>query len=452
MDDQDRASEAPDQPRGRRNERDIATIVELTQPSPGSQETDGPAPDTSEAMSRVEAVIGEHFPEVLGPVKAALAVAAVGCFSDNEQPTTLVLLAPASAGKSMGLNFMTPTGTDDPLSEFFYRSDKFTPASFVTHRADLDEEGLAKIDLLPRLKDRTLISRELAPLFTGKRDELMSTFAILTAVLDGKGYMSDSGAHGQRGYSEPINFQWLGATTPLSPEVLSVMATLGPRIVFYDADRPRQSTQALVAFAQRPSQDKAKEACQEAVRDFLFKLYAQHPPRSLDSQQLRIDARSIRQVVLWAQVLVALRASMSGDSNTDRFETTAVEHPERVLGILKNFALGSALAHGRTEVNEYDLGQVAHIALSSGVAGRQRIFRTLLKLGGSATTPEIQLASRLTAPSVRRYMGELEAVGLGKLAKAEPPRADRVTVAGDFAELAAPAALKAKAGEGEDQC
>lgn len=412
----------------------------------------GNQPAVAEKMEHVEKVVGVHFPDVLGPVKAALAVAAVGCFSDNEQPTTLVLIAPASAGKSMGLNFMTPIDASDPLAEFFYRSDKFTPASFVSHRADRDEKDLRDIDLLPRLKDRTLISRELAPMFSGKRDVLMSNFAILTAVLDGKGYLSDSGAHGQRGYSEPINFQWLGATTPLSPEVLGVMATLGPRIVFYDADRPKQSTDALVQYAQGTGQDKAKAECQAAVRDFLFTLYKQHPRRSLESSHLTIDTSLIREVVLWAQVLIQLRAAVGHEGFGDEACTTvAVEHPERVLGILKNIALGSALAHGRTEVNDYDVGQVAHIAMSSGVPTRQKVFRALLGLGGTATTPEIQEATHLSAPPIRRHARELQAVGLVNVTENVLPKPWRVTIADDFAELVSSPALKAKWSEGEVQ-
>src|SRR5262249_28943290 len=158
-----------------------------------------------------------------GPVKAALAVVAVGCLKDNTQPTTLVFVAPASAGKSLALTFLMPTGEKDDFgNRYFYRSDKFTAASFVSHRADASKKQLSSIDLLPRLKRKTLLTKELAPVFNGKREELMDRFATLTAILDGQGYVSDSGAHGRRGYEQAINFQWLGATTPPTPELLAI--------------------------------------------------------------------------------------------------------------------------------------------------------------------------------------------------------------------------------------
>ena len=119
----------------------------------------------------------------------------------------------------------------DPLHALVYRSDDFTPAAFVSNRVDLSAAQLARVDLLPKLKNRTLVTKELAPLVAGKQEDLKKTFATLTAVLDGKGYLRDSGAHGQRGYAEEINFSWVGCTPPLSSDVLAVMAQLGPRIL-----------------------------------------------------------------------------------------------------------------------------------------------------------------------------------------------------------------------------
>src|SRR4029450_6378610 len=105
----------------------------------------------------------------------------------------------------------------------------------------------------------------LPPCLPGKRADLIPRFAILTAVLDGGGYVSDSGAHGRRGYPDPINFQLLGATTPLSTDVLAVMAQPGPRILFYDADRPRKGVDELVEHAKRAGMAERMAACRVEV-------------------------------------------------------------------------------------------------------------------------------------------------------------------------------------------
>ena len=370
------------------------------------------------ALKRVEEGLGEHFPEALDPLKAALAVAAVGCLSDNAQPTTLILIARPGAGKSMALNFMMPDGDDDWLNDYVYRSDKLTAASFVSHRADLPKETLSEeVDLLPRIKGKTLLSKE----------------------LDGTGFVSDSGAHGRRGYIGPINFQWLGATPPLSSEALEVMAQLGPRLLFYDADRKRKNAEELVEYAKHADIQDRLRACWRAVHDFLCVLYSACPPGSVASGSIAVSELHLKRLAFWADVLTRLRA-LPGQP---------AEHPERALGMLENIARGSAIAHGQATVNDYDLAQVGHIALSSGVAGRGRVFRALLANGGTATTAEIEKLASMSAPTALRYMEELAAVGLAHFTEGKGNAPATVALVEAFAELCSAPLLKAKWGEGE---
>lgn len=410
----------------------------------------------AQSMTRVERVVGGHFPDAVGVAKATLAVAAVGCFGDNKQPTTLIFVAPASAGKSMVLGFMMPTSPKDPLAQYFYRSDRFTAKSWQSHRSDLSEEALAKVDLLPRVKNKTLLTPELAPLFSGRRDELMDGFAVLTRVLDGDGLTSDSGAHGHRGSGEPVNFQWLGATTPLSPEVLDVMATLGPRMLFYNADRPRKSIIELARRAREHGTPQAKQECQAATRDYLSKLYELVPPRSFTSASIVLDEARSEMLALWAEALVRLRAAVTrirsqgescavDDENDDELSSNyhfVVEHPERVADLLTNILRGSALAHGRLVVNDYDLEQVSHIALSSGVVERATAFRALLERGGEASTSELMTITGASRPTTLRYMAELVVVGLAEKAGSRTSR--RIRLASDFAPLCGAPRRKAK--------
>src|SRR5262245_36050298 len=93
----------------------------------GSAPTPASLVRIAKLMREVEVVVSQYFPEALDVLKAALAVVAVGCIADNQQPTTLVLVAPSGAGKSMSLNFLTPDDKDDDLKAHIYRSDAFTP-------------------------------------------------------------------------------------------------------------------------------------------------------------------------------------------------------------------------------------------------------------------------------------------------------------------------------------
>jgi hypothetical protein len=405
---------------------------------PQEQGSDNSAPHKiGAALKRVEGAVGAHYPEALDPVKAALPIVAVGALADNRQPTSLIFVARSGAGKSLVVSLLIPE--DDQLRAHLYRCDKLTAAAFVSHRADFTAADLKDVDLLPRIKGKTLLTKELAPIFAGKEHELRERFAMLTSVLDGQGFIGDSGAHGRRGYDMRVNFQWLGATTPLSPEALRVMAQLGPRFMFYDADRPRKSINALTDVLRRGNPTAAFDACHAAVRSYLETFFATYPPGSVSSDAIAIEERSLRVIALWAEVLARLRGQPLFHG---------VEHAERVAGMLRNFAIGSAVAHGRREVTDYDLAQVAHIALSSGTAGRGKVLRALLARSGSATTTDIDAAAGISAPTAREHMEGLANVGLARFSLGDGRHVGRVELLPPFTELCRAPMLKAKRGEG----
>ena len=69
---------------------------------------------------------------------------------------------------------------------------------------------------------------------------------MLTTVLDGHGYIADSGTQGRRGYTGDYQFAWLGATTPLPPHVWKITAALGSRLFFYEIPEMAATEEALV--------------------------------------------------------------------------------------------------------------------------------------------------------------------------------------------------------------
>src|SRR5439155_20871051 len=106
------------------------------------------------------------------------------------------------SGKTIVLNFFD-------VPELVYTTDNFTPAAFVTHASNVKRQDLDRVDLLPRIRYRTLIARDLAPLFGAKKDDVTKSLGILTRVLDGQGLETDSGLHGQRGYRGDYVFMLL---------------------------------------------------------------------------------------------------------------------------------------------------------------------------------------------------------------------------------------------------
>jgi hypothetical protein len=60
---------------------------------------------------------------------------------------------------------------------------------------------------------------------------------IITRVVDGHGYFSNSGAHGGRGYDTPIMFVWIGAAVDIPRRVHKQLSTLGPKLYFRDSQK-----------------------------------------------------------------------------------------------------------------------------------------------------------------------------------------------------------------------
>ena len=102
----------------------------------------------------------------------------------------------------------------------------------VSHSTAVKKEELAKIDMLPKIKNKFLLTPELSPTFAKKDDDLIEILGILTRILDGHGYESDTGAHGHRGYNEPMMFVWAGAAVDIPYKVHKYLGTLGPKLYF----------------------------------------------------------------------------------------------------------------------------------------------------------------------------------------------------------------------------
>src|SRR2546428_4338176 len=188
-------------------------------------------------LARLRAVVDEHFPEYWGAVEACCATAATLTLKDNANPTALILTGPSGCGKT------TVAESFGNYADRCYRSDKFTPAAFVSHTANKSKAELAQMDLLPKIKHKVLVSSELAPIFRGKHEELVDRFSIITRVMDGQGYTSDTGMHGRRGYIGDYLFSWIGCTTPFPLAAWQIMAQLGSRLYFYALDGGASTTE-----------------------------------------------------------------------------------------------------------------------------------------------------------------------------------------------------------------
>lgn len=180
----------------------------------------------TEKYNFLKSTVEKNFPEIWQTIEFILSVMNVLHIKNNTLPFAGFILGPASSSKTLGLQMLRN------LEMTFY-TDSFTPRSFVSHNNSISRDKIQEIDLLPKIKNKLFITLELAPIFSNKDDELIQLLAMITRILDGQGFESDSGSLGHRGYSEDIMFTWVGAAVEIPRKVHKHLASLGPKLYFF---------------------------------------------------------------------------------------------------------------------------------------------------------------------------------------------------------------------------
>jgi hypothetical protein len=377
----------------------------------------------SMARDRLLEVVGACFPEILEETVAALSVCATLLLEDQQNPVALNLEGPPSSQKTTLIDFFE--GATDKV----YRSDKFTPKSFVSHAASISRDRLNEIDLLPRIRHRLFLIPELAPLFGLRNEDLLENFSILTRVFDGRGLSTDSGVHGQRGHTGDFLFAWIGCTTPIEHRVWKTMGKLGSRLLFLEMPNEEQSPKQLVSdVAGGDSYKDRVERCADAVAGFLDALWGDTGGvRGVAWDRAGDPETVMLRIADYAKALARLRGTISvwregaGDEETYNFSTPIIEQPHRALSLLYALARGHALVHGRRQLQQEDLPLVARAALESTPNDRRAVIRVLLTNGGTATTGDVEKALRCSSPTARAILETLEKLDVGVFENPGPP-------------------------------
>jgi hypothetical protein len=382
--------------------------------------------------------------EVWTAIKTGLAVIASLSFKDLAHPISLLYEGGSGRGKSTIINVLNPDR--DLAKRYVYRLDNFTPHSFVSHAANVSKEDIAKVDLLPQLKDKTLLVKELAPLFRGREDELRANFAILTSVLDGKGYVSASGVHGKRGYEGSYVFNWLGATTPVPAKTDSVMAQLGNRILRYEIVGSEQSDDELVEFAMSFEPETEEAACRKAANDFLESHFALHPLRSVDPSTVVLTKYDGLELVHLSKLIAQGRVELTkaqrdnGSPAEEEFIPGLAEGAHRIIVHLRTIVQALALVAGRSAVSREDMEVMRHVAFSTITYTRREVLRAVLVGGGGLDAAAAEKMLGVSRPTARSRMRELAATGIVRWSGGNGNVAESITLADEWEWLLDPEA------------
>jgi predicted transcriptional regulator len=363
-------------------------------------------------------VTKKNMPHLWPGLEFALSVKTILNIKGNTLPFSGILLGPASSAKTVIVELFRG-------SRHTFYTDNFSPKSLVSHNSAVPKEKLREIDMLPKIKDKYFLTPELAPIFAARDDDLLQVLGILTRVADGRGYESDSGAQGHRGYNEKIMFTWLGAVVDIPYKVHKLLGTLGPKLYFFRMPRVEETED----YYHNSRSDNFIEKEQE-IRTALFEYltyFEMNPEATMEVEdglpKISIDIDkdeelADRIIIRLSKLLARLRAIVptweTRDTQGSEYAYTIakVEDPSRAITQLRNLARGHALSQGRKCITIEDIPIVIHTALSTATTERVRIFETLIANKGSLTTSQICDFLNTTNPTARRTMAELKAVGL----------------------------------------
>jgi hypothetical protein len=167
----------------------------------------------------------KNMPDLWLPLEFALSVKTILNTKGCTLPFGGILLGVPGSSKTVVIELFRG------LPHTFY-SDSFTARSLVSNNSAIKKEKLKDVDMLPKIKDKFFLAPELAPIFSLEDKDLLQLLGILTRVLDGHGFESDSGTQGHRAYKGEYMFTMLGASVDIPYKVYKHVSALGPKLYF----------------------------------------------------------------------------------------------------------------------------------------------------------------------------------------------------------------------------
>lgn len=317
-------------------------------------------------IEQVKDIMLENLPECWPPLEACLSMIGAALLKDIDHCIGLILVGAPGGRKTTTIGLL---GIGDP----FKKLDSFTPASFVSHDASKTEASLRKIDLLPQLKHKIMVTPELSPLFTQRYEDLTKDIGILTDIMDGRGYRSHSGTHGYRGYDGDYRFGMIAATVPLEHRVWQALGRLSSRWIFY---RLEEATGE--GFDLRADFGSKKAVCEAVIQPFIKNLWSGFASvswnRAGDNEDLTtLLTQSAQLICKWRGII--LRQDATG------YNPALTEVPYRLAETLYALARGHALLWGRTQIEEQDAFFAIDINCGNMPEDRARLYKAFMQKG-----------------------------------------------------------------------
>ena len=408
----------------------------------------------TDRFQNLQDIVNRYHPDMWESLKFTTIVKTILNIEDISTPFIGIILGPPATSKTLGVSQY-----DKWLQT--YPTDDFTPASLVTHSAAISPEELAKVDMLPQIRDKVLLTPELAPLFTAPDDEIRSQFGLINRVADGHGLRTNSGVHGQRGYRGRYMFVWVGIAVEIPDRVYKFLAMTGFKLYFLRLPvRKKSEAQRVEDLLNTPDFDRNIQEISKALLDYLVwfevcplnvvlddaksgKYDFCKVPWDKDRDKTHQEGREVATInVRLGDMLARLRGYVQTYKRRDEEEaieepeggstkvvfTTEFEHgfaiiedPQRASRQLYNYTRACALAtEGRNWITKQDIKMAVNIMMSTAPMSRTKVFRLLISSDGIVSTSHISDKLNVSSHTAKRTMTEFKGLGLVEMSRIDP--------------------------------
>jgi hypothetical protein len=358
--------------------------------------------------------IQNAIPEIWPGLEFELSVLRILNIENCTLPFIGILLGRPSSYKTVIVNLLKKW-------PYAFYTDNFTARSFVSHSTAVgSREELEEIDMLPKIKDRLFLTPELSPMFTTKEEDLVQLLGIITRIADGHGYVSDSGAHGHRGYGEDIMFSWIGAAVDIPYKVYKILGYLGAKLYFFRMGFDQQTSDQLLAYAVDDEEFNPKVLeIKNLLLDYLkwFETCPDMKPKikmdkSKDSRDALKYIAGIADLLSFLRCTAVVWETYGSQGSEYAYSISQREVPRRAITCLKNLARGHALLTGLNYITLDDIPMIIKTGLDTAAIERVSMFSLLVANNGTLTTDQILDSLRVSRPTALRTMAEFNAIGL----------------------------------------
>ena len=390
------------------------------------------------------------FPDSWQLLQFCLAVKSIQNIYGNDLPFIGFILYKASSLKSTIIDLFQKY----PLALY---ADDLTKSSFQSHYSTNNEEQLQHYDLIPKMKDKLLLTSEIAPIINTNEDDLRKIIGIITRLIDGKGYQSHSGTHGHRSYP-PMMFTWIGAGIEIPPKMWTILFQAGFKLYFFRPMFKKKTVEDLKKIIKDDNLLDKKQLLENALLEYL-KVFDAAPKTNeivIDESgnpKIMWNSTKDKDVVLdcisnVANLLASLRGIVNTsyskrresikinnnnnndyeDDNEDNktkflqteqieydIEKSATEDASRASIQLKNLARSNALSQGRNYLTIDDAKLITTVGFSTTKIYRAKVIDLLLKNNGELTTSQISEGLQISKPHATRTMLEFDALKIAQV-------------------------------------